>query len=183
MENPGVSDACHEADDGICTTAESSALISRIDGEKAGFWLVQRRRHLHIKAYSQPNYLISNFPWSAFLIEQKMIRHFSDAISEEMKDYSFKLLHAGFVAVVIPSHSYVGSRTERLGVQPTHLTAWFFTQPVIAGGADREDLKRLSRAEWGGNGREWTCRVELSSQHMIHCHVRNLVNSSQFNYD
>lgn len=31
--------------------------------------------------------------------------------------------------------------------------------------------------------REWTLQVELSSQNMIHCHVRNLVKISQFNYD
>ena len=62
----------------------------------------------------------------------------------------FKLLRAGLVTAVITPYSCVFSGTERLGVQPAHQTMWFFTESMIANTASREDLKGLSRAEWGG---------------------------------
>lgn len=57
-------------------------------------------------------------------------------------------------------------------------TMWFF-ESLIPKTTGREGLKTALKS----SVREWTLQVELSSQNMIHCHVRNLVKISQFNYD
>lgn len=93
----------------------------------------------------------------------------------------FRLANAGF------DFEFVSEHTQRLGWQPTRETMWFSTKSTAA---NEEALKELCRAmvgmwRWwrGENQGEWTRQVELSPQNMIHRHVRNPVNSSQFNYD